>query len=157
MYLSDRDLRIALLSKQLIVEPMPTEIDTTGFDVHLDHADEARVWDVAKYLKSEESRGGSGTLKAGRFRHRDFAKEFEVPVPKTRSSETRVYRVGDNIVMRPGGFFLWQTKEVIGTPEVDPRFICFIDGKSTRARTGLLVHMTAPTISSFARAMRSLK
>ena len=24
--------------------------------------------------------------------------------------------------------------------------VCFVDGKSTRARTGILVHMTAPTI-----------
>jgi dCTP deaminase len=43
-------------------------------------------------------------------------------------------------------FSLWQTKEVVGTPKIDPRYICFIDGKSTRARTGLLVHLTAPTI-----------
>ncbi len=26
------------------------------------------------------------------------------------------------------------------------QYICFIDGKSTRARTGILVHLTAPTI-----------
>jgi dCTP deaminase len=26
------------------------------------------------------------------------------------------------------------------------QLICFVDGKSTRARTGLLVHLTAPTI-----------
>ena len=30
--------------------------------------------------------------------------------------------------------------------EVDPRLICFVDGKSIRARTGLIVHMTAPTM-----------
>jgi dCTP deaminase len=45
-----------------------------------------------------------------------------------------------------GRFLLWQTKETIGPPEQDPRFICVIDGKSTRARAGLLVHLTAPTI-----------
>lgn len=28
----------------------------------------------------------------------------------------------------------------------DPKFICFIEGKSTRARTGLIVHLTAPTV-----------
>ena len=28
----------------------------------------------------------------------------------------------------------------------NPQYICFIDGKRTRARTGILVHLTAPTI-----------
>jgi dCTP deaminase len=34
----------------------------------------------------------------------------------------------------------------VGTPKDDPEFILFVDGKSTRARTGLVVHLTAPTI-----------
>lgn len=42
--------------------------------------------------------------------------------------------------------YLWQTKEVVGTPKEDPKYICFINGKSTRSRTGLVVHLTAPTI-----------
>ena len=46
------------------------------------------------------------------------------------------------------GFVLWQTKEDVGTPEDKADLICFINGKSTRARTGLVVHMTAPTIHS---------
>lgn len=41
---------------------------------------------------------------------------------------------------------LWQTKETVGTPETGANLIAFIDGKSTRARTGLLAHLTAPTI-----------
>jgi deoxycytidine triphosphate deaminase len=38
--------------------------------------------------------------------------------------------------------------EYVGTPEKNPNLICFVDGKSTRARTGILVHLTAPTIHS---------
>jgi deoxycytidine triphosphate deaminase len=57
-----------------------------------------------------------------------------------------VCRRGGEVLLRPGGFLLWQTKERVGTPRLDPRYIAFVDGKSTRARTGLLVHMTAPTI-----------
>jgi hypothetical protein len=34
----------------------------------------------------------------------------------------------------------------VGTPAVNPALICFVDGKSTRSRTGILVHLTAPTI-----------
>jgi hypothetical protein len=36
MYLSDRDLRFALDTNQLIVDPPPMEIDTTSIDLHLD-------------------------------------------------------------------------------------------------------------------------
>jgi dCTP deaminase len=32
------------------------------------------------------------------------------------------------------------------------QLICFTDGKSTRARTGILVHLTAPTIHAAWRA-----
>jgi dCTP deaminase len=48
--------------------------------------------------------------------------------------------------VKPGGFLLWTTKEWVGTPITNPELICFVDGKSTRARTGILVHLTAPTI-----------
>jgi dCTP deaminase len=57
-----------------------------------------------------------------------------------------VCRRGEEIIVRPGGFLLWQTREKVGTPKSDPQFICFVDGKSTRARTGVVVHLTAPTI-----------
>jgi dCTP deaminase len=48
--------------------------------------------------------------------------------------------------VKPGGFLLWPTRERIGTPSSNPRLISFVNAKSTRARTGLVVHMTAPTI-----------
>lgn len=50
--------------------------------------------------------------------------------------------------MKPGGFLLWTTREKVGTPTQNPGFICFVNAKSTRARTGLIVHLTAPTIHS---------
>ena len=53
---------------------------------------------------------------------------------------------GREVFVRPGGFLLWQTQEVVGTPLENPQYICFVDGKSTRARTGIVVHLTAPTI-----------
>jgi dCTP deaminase len=34
----------------------------------------------------------------------------------------------------------------VGTPDEGAQLICFVDGKSTKARTGILVHFTAPTI-----------
>lgn len=82
----------------------------------------------------------------GKYKYRIFSQEFYQGVTTDSSSSNLVYRNGDRVILRPRGFLLWQTREVVGTPEIDPRLICFINGKSSSARTGLLVHMTAPTI-----------
>jgi dCTP deaminase len=148
MYLSDRDLRFALATGQLIVNPPPAEMDTTSIDLHLDAIEEARVWDVKAFARQQEEAGAPAILGVGKFKFKAFAEQFAVPVPSEEEAvpEARVYRDGRRVIIKPGGFFLWQTREVVGTPESDPRLICFVDGKSTRARTGLVVHMTAPTI-----------
>jgi dCTP deaminase len=57
-----------------------------------------------------------------------------------------VYRQERAIVVRPGGFFLWQTRERVGTPPESPRLISFVNSRSTVARVGVMGHMTAPTI-----------
>ena len=148
MYLSDRDLRLALDSNQLIVDPRPTEIDTTSIDLHLDGIDEAKVWDVAAFTRQQGDAGAPPIVGAGKFNHKAFAGQFAVPIPPevVAGPDAKVYREGSKVIVKSGGFFLWQTQEKVGTPEIDPRLICFVDGKSTQARVGLVVHMTAPTI-----------
>jgi dCTP deaminase len=148
MYLSDRDLWLALESGQLIVDPRPAEVDTTSIDLHLDRIEEAKIWNVELFAKQQAATGAPAILGVGEFRHKAFADRFAVMVPSKDQAgdDPKVYRDGMRVILRPGGFFLWQTKETVGTPELDPRLICFVDGKSTRARTGLIVHMTAPTI-----------
>lgn len=69
MYLSDRDLRWAIETGRLIVNPLPERIDSTSIDLHLDGVDQAKIWDlpaVAKY----NSKGGlkERELRIGRFR-----------------------------------------------------------------------------------------
>jgi dCTP deaminase len=146
MYLSDRDLKFAVETGQLIVDPPPTEYDTTSIDLHLDRVEEAKFWDVDAFKVKQADAGGDPWLPVGKYQFRAFSQEFYRSLPTDPTLANRVYRAGDRVILRPGGFFLWQTREVVGTPEVDPRLICFIDGKSSLARTGLLVHMTAPTI-----------
>lgn len=148
MYLSDRDLALAIAAKQLIVNPPPAEIDTTAIDLHLDKIEEAKVWDVLRFEKDQRDAGHDpATLGVGMFNDKSFAPRYAIPIPaRGDQKDLKVYRDGDRVILEPHGFFLWQTREEVGTPEIDPRLICFIDGKSTRARTGLLVHMTAPTI-----------
>jgi dCTP deaminase len=146
MYLSDRDLKFAVETGQLIVDPAPIEFDTTSIDLHLDNVNEAKVWNVEEFKRRQANSGNDAWLRVGKYKFRTFSQEFYQSVPEDSSPSSSVYRNGDRVILRPGGFLLWQTREAVGTPEIDPRLICFINGKSSSARSGLLVHMTAPTI-----------
>ncbi len=154
MYLSDRDLRWAMRQGHLLVVPAPDkpkQIGPTSIDLHLDRIEEAKIWDIPKFRNrcKQMGIGDVPELRIGTFDYKEFAGEFQV-APKTvkagEGTDDLVFRRGDEIIVKPQGFVLWQTKERVGTPEEGAQLICFVDGKSTRARTGLVVHMTAPTI-----------
>jgi dCTP deaminase len=145
MYLSDRDLEFAIRTGQLIVNPAAAEFDTTSIDLHLDKVQEAKIWNVEKFNQHQANSGNDPWLRVGKYKYRTFSQKFYQSVPEDSSPSNKVYRK-DRVILRPGGFLLWQTREEVGTPETDPRLICFINGKSSSARSGLLVHMTAPTI-----------
>lgn len=148
MYLSDRELREAIKNNSLIVEPVG-KIGPSSIDIHLDVVEEAQVWDMEKVLEHNQAHGyNERELRVSRIQYGTISEDYLKPPPhesETNDSD-KVFRRDQEIVLRPLGFVLWQTKERIGTPLEDPKFICFIDGKSTRARTGLVVHLTAPTI-----------
>jgi dCTP deaminase len=90
-------------------------------------------------------------LHLGSFNFAEISEKYLIPPPEeTEDEETRntqlVCQRGKQIIVKPGGFLLWQTKEKVGTPKEYPELICFVNAKSTKARTGLIVHFTAPTI-----------
>jgi dCTP deaminase len=149
VYLSDRDLEYVVDRGDLIVTPRPREFGPSGIDLHLDTIEEAKVWSVSLHEESlKGERGRRASVGLDDFNYKQFAEQYAVGVPKdnTPEDELLVYREGNRVILQPGGFFLWQTKEVVGTPTANARYICFINGKSTRARLGLLIHLTAPTI-----------
>lgn len=139
MYLSNRDIRWAIECGKLIVDPPPdsfgTGYDETSIELHLDAIDQgARVWDIEAYNRDHQHPRRTGGNPPLVFRRRD----------------------PDEVVVQQFGFLLWTTKEIVGTPVVElgsptatqrhPELICFVNAKSSQARTGLLVHFTAPTI-----------
>lgn len=153
MYLSDREILAAIADGSLIVTPPegigPAKVDPTSIDLRLDHVREAKIWDVAELRKRNEIAGFKEPLvRLGTFKYPAFAEEYLIAPPKYDEADVdgKVFVKDDVVFVRPGGFLLWQTKEKVGTPAESPTLICFIDGKSTRARTGILVHLTAPTI-----------
>ena len=150
MFLSNRDLAWAIECGTLIVDPKPTEYGESSIDLHLDKVSEARIWDVNKFQQALSAHGTNRPeLRLGTFDYRKFSAEyFSVPPEFKRGEETHaVVKRGNEIIVRPNGFLLWQTKETVGTPrDKTSRLVCFVNAKSTRARTGLVVHLTAPTI-----------
>lgn len=148
MYLSDREIKEAIRSGRLIVDPL-VEIGPTSIDLHLDSANEAKIWDIDALRQHNKQHGhGETELRISKINYGVISKTYLKSPPRQADAKDceKVIRRDNQIIMRPQGFVLWQTKEKVGTPEESPEFICFIDGKSTRARTGLVVHLTAPTI-----------
>jgi dCTP deaminase len=148
MYLSDRDLNWAIQTGRLIVDPPPKKFDATSLDIHLDKICEAKIWNTETFLSDEKNRGRTrpelyvGKYHLGRFSGRYLGD----PPAYSEDPAQLVGRRDSEIVLKPHGFMLWQTEEVVGTPDINANFICFVDGKSTKARAGIVIHLTAPTI-----------
>lgn len=83
MYLSDRDLKFAVETGQLIVDPAPTEFDTTSIDLHLDKVNEAKIWDVEAFKQKQASSGNDSWLRVGKYKYRTFSQEFYQNVPES--------------------------------------------------------------------------
>jgi dCTP deaminase len=156
MFQSNRDIRWAVECQQFITDPPPGHFgggyDETSLDLHLDEAKEAKVWDVQTFAQQQRRPGGRGPeLHLGRFVYGECSEAYLVDPPEEAPTDEerdrqRVCRRGRQVIVKPGGFVLWTTKERVGTPLTNPRFIAFVNAKSTRARAGLVVHLTAPTI-----------
>jgi dCTP deaminase len=148
MYLSDRDIRWAVDKGTLIIRPQ-SKVDPTSIDLHLDRVEEAQIWNTAKFIERNLTVGvDEPEVHLGSFHYGRFSGEYLTSPPEYRHGDKtdKVCKRGNQVLVRPGGFLLWQTKEEVGTPLENAQYICFVDGKSTRARAGIVVHLTAPTI-----------
>ncbi|MCY3019021.1 MAG: dCTP deaminase [Planctomycetota bacterium] len=146
MFLSNRDLIKAMKRGELIVipRPPPDRIGATSIDLRLDSIDAVRIWNRDAFAQAREETGDPRMeLRIGKFDFRKMSRKYLMPPTRDRSQS--VFVRDDEVIVKPYGFVLWQTKEVVGTHR-KARLICFIEGKSTKARTGILVHLTAPTI-----------
>jgi dCTP deaminase len=116
----------------------------------LDRIEEARIWDIAEYREHQSDCGaGRPELRVAKYNLAKFSGRYlRSPPDFDETSIELVQKRLKQVVVRPGGFVLWTTKERVGTPSENAGLICFVDGKSTKARAGILVHLTAPTIHS---------
>ena len=133
MLLSDREIQAALQRGVLRITPTPTEINSrwasTAVDLTLDAP--LQLW---KPLT------GTGTFTkvvphdTNSFNATALAKQCTDPCDCT-----------NGFVVKPGAFLLAWTAEKIQLPHTS-RLAARVEGKSSLARIGLGVHVTAPTI-----------
>ncbi|MBV9852119.1 MAG: dCTP deaminase [Armatimonadetes bacterium] len=130
MILCDSEIRAALRHGQIVIEPMPPpeRFSTTAVDLTLAGTDFKR-WRAPPP-------GVVTVIDAARPGYFRGAARLLEDVP----------REGDgSVLVHPGEFLLALTAERVRLPE-ETRVAARVEGKSSHARVGLAIHITAPTI-----------
>ncbi len=127
MRLSDRDIRAALDSGKLAVEPRPADSQISGVSVDLTLGNSFRVFNdhAAPYVDLSGSRS-----------------EIDRTLNSIMSTEI-VLEPGAAFFLHPGELVLGVTHESITLPD---DLVGWLDGRSSLARLGLMVHVTAHRI-----------
>lgn len=134
MVLTDREIQSAIANNQIKIEPCPSDpaaYSSTSLDLTLSKA--IRVWKKVAAVKgvipAVVCPGAPG------YKYSEFANEY-----------SDLQEIGvDGYILEPGTFVLGRTAESI---ELFPysRIAARVEGKSSLARLGIGVHITAPTI-----------
>lgn len=131
MILTDREIQIFLANRQISIKPEPDSVRYSSTSVDLTLAKQLRVWDFDQIDKTR----GEVIEPGPEFKYAEF-----------RDKYTRNEILTDKgYVLLPGAFVLAWTHEKIILPN-HSRIAARVEGKSSLARLGLAVHVTAPTI-----------
>lgn len=132
MILTDREIQVAIETKQIIVDPRPDPSFYSSTSVDLKLSNSIREW------CPDAAEGEGPELVEPGARGYSFSELVE-------KASKRVNISSEGYVLGPGGFILGWTRERIELP-VNSRIAARVEGKSSLARIGLGIHITAPTI-----------
>ena len=136
MILSRAEIRRAIESGSIIVEPEPESGQYSASSLDLRLGEGFHSWDEERMARLSQA-GIDHSLDASMVEQfSDLADEFLVPL------ETDVEECH---ILRPGEFVLGITYEWVDLP-LAAGMAARVEGRSTLARMGLAVHLTAPTI-----------
>ena len=115
MVLSDRDIKKLIKARKLIFQPelSPDQIGPASIDLKLNHI--FKIFDITKHHLLDVRKG----------------------LPKENFMITYKVRQGSYFILHPNNFVLVDTKEYIKVPN---NLVLRVEGKSTLARMGILVH-----------------
>jgi dCTP deaminase len=131
MILTDREIQVFLDNRQIKINPKPDPVRYSSTSVDLTLAKQFRVWDFDQIGKTKGE-----VIKPGpRFKYAKFRDKY------TRK-KILTYK---GYVLAPNAFILAWTHEKIVLLN-HSRIAARVEGKSSLARLGLAVHVTAPTI-----------
>jgi dCTP deaminase len=130
--LSNEEIRAALRDGDVVIDPVPVEDQYTTSAVDLFLGNEFRSWNAELF----KPRGALIELNLAEQQFGQTAAAFLVD----RERET-----DRSVVLRPGEFVLAVTRERVHLRH-EARIAARVEGRSSLARIGLIVHLTAPTI-----------
>lgn len=132
MILSSVDITKALKNNSLIIDPLPerSSIDSSAVDLRI--GEPFFVWnnDLVR------QQGVHVNVNLDSFKYQTLAGPFLKEVAKDSNGQYTI---------EPNTFYLSATHERVYLP-IKSRLAARVEGKSSLARLGLVIHMTAPTI-----------
>ncbi|MGA9068689.1 MAG: dCTP deaminase [Terracidiphilus sp.] len=131
MILTDREIQAAIECKHIIIEPLPKVEAYSSTSLDLTLSKSLRIW------KTEKVKGVERIIcpSTDGYKFTDFAKEFS----DLKNMDAEGY------VINPQEFILGWTEEYVELPTF-ARLAARVEGKSSLARLGIGIHITAPTI-----------
>lgn len=137
MILSDAGIRRALADGEISIDPppQPDQFQTSAVDIFL--GDSFRVWDLQKL---SNTKGFEPVLNLAEQSFFDTANSFSKDAERERDGSfiLKPYRDVPHVL-------LCQTRERVHLKPAS-RLAARVEGRSSLARLGLMVHLTAPTI-----------
>jgi len=131
LVLTDREIQVAIENKQIVIEPPPDQLAYSSTSLDLTLSRFLREWKPAA-VKGVEQIVCPAT---DGYKFGEFSAAF---------SEKKEM-VNDGYVLEPGIFVLGWTEESVELP-ISARLAARVEGKSSLARLGIGIHITAPTI-----------
>jgi dCTP deaminase len=131
MILSDEGIRRAITAGEIVISPTPTDSQYTTSAVDLIVGKTFQQWDPRLCVAGEKC-----LLDLEAYNYQGSAKAHLVPVKPEPDGK---------IVLAPGQFMLGITREKV-VLKYGARLAARVEGRSSLARLGLVVHLTAPTI-----------
>lgn len=139
MILSDTEIQDAIHHKRIIIDPTPTDEQYTTSALDLLLGNELLELKTVEELQAEEPAGMElhPTVDLTKVDDvRDLLRKYAKPLPRDEDG---------TFILPPNKFVLGITRERVELPRKS-KIAARVEGRSTLARLGLVVHLTAPTI-----------
>lgn len=130
MIFTEREIRQAIGSGQIVIDPVTAEERYSSTSVDLTLHDVAQTWQVSSGNEVHVSPGTPG-----------------YSYSNLRDQHAHKITIKTKLLLPPDSFVLGWTAETLHLP-ITSRVAARIEGKSGLARLGMGIHVTAPTIHS---------